>query len=164
MAEHFRHRAEILRFIEYMDVGTTNRWDPDEVLTTAEIRTAIAARWPLESLAPELPRRGGDALPLSRRRRRDRIDPLRERALLRHVHAARGYPPTEGSTPACSQQRAPTCARSCAPARATGSLRSGSKRCGVSASDRYSAERAGLREAASRPNPRPRIEMSYIGG
>src|SRR5207248_2014295 len=26
MAEHFRHRPEILRFIEYMDVGSSNGW------------------------------------------------------------------------------------------------------------------------------------------
>ncbi len=52
MAEHFRHRPEILRFIEFMDVGTTNAWRPEEVLPAREIAREIAARWPLEPLSP----------------------------------------------------------------------------------------------------------------
>jgi GTP 3',8-cyclase len=52
LAEHFRHRPEILRFIEYMDVGATNGWQPDEVVPAAELLGAIAERWPLEPLAP----------------------------------------------------------------------------------------------------------------
>ena len=53
MAEHFRQRSEILRFIEYMDVGSTNGWRFDEVVPAAEILAAIETRWPLESLAPK---------------------------------------------------------------------------------------------------------------
>ena len=55
MAEHFRHRPEILRFIEYMDVGSTNRWRHEDVVPAAESRRAIEQRWPLESLAPASP-------------------------------------------------------------------------------------------------------------
>jgi cyclic pyranopterin phosphate synthase len=55
MAEHFRHRPEILRFIEYMDVGATNRWQPEQVVPTAAIVAAIASRWPLQALARERP-------------------------------------------------------------------------------------------------------------
>jgi len=41
MAERFRNSAHILRFIEYMDVGTTNGWRLDDVVPAAEIRNAI---------------------------------------------------------------------------------------------------------------------------
>jgi cyclic pyranopterin phosphate synthase len=52
MAEHFRDRPEVLRFIEYMDVGSSNGWRREEVVTAAEIVETITARWPLEALAP----------------------------------------------------------------------------------------------------------------
>jgi GTP 3',8-cyclase len=52
MAEYFRHRPQTLRFIEYMDVGSTNGWTSAEVVPAAEIVDRIAARWPLEPLAP----------------------------------------------------------------------------------------------------------------
>jgi GTP 3',8-cyclase len=51
MAEHFRGRAEILRFIEYMDVGESNGWRLQEVVPASEILAAIEQRWPLEPLA-----------------------------------------------------------------------------------------------------------------
>jgi len=51
MAAHFRERPEILRFIEYMDVGTTNGWRAAEVVPAAELRDLIDARWPLEPVA-----------------------------------------------------------------------------------------------------------------
>jgi cyclic pyranopterin phosphate synthase len=35
MAERFRHRGQILRFIEYMDVGSTNGWRAEEVVPAA---------------------------------------------------------------------------------------------------------------------------------
>jgi GTP 3',8-cyclase len=52
MAEHFRHRPQTLRFIEYMDVGSTNGWTDAEVVPAAEIVDRIGGRWPLEPLAP----------------------------------------------------------------------------------------------------------------
>jgi cyclic pyranopterin phosphate synthase len=55
VAEHFRHSGHILRFIEYMDVGTTNGWRLDDVVPAAEIRQAIDAAWPLESLPASYP-------------------------------------------------------------------------------------------------------------
>lgn len=55
MAEHFRHSGHILRFIEYMDVGTTNGWRLDDVVPAAEIRQAIDRRWPLEPLRANYP-------------------------------------------------------------------------------------------------------------
>jgi len=50
MAERFRHSGHILRFIEYMDVGTTNGWRLDDVVPATDIHHAIDAKWPLEPL------------------------------------------------------------------------------------------------------------------
>ena len=55
MADHFRRQGHILRFIEYMDVGTTNGWCMNDVVPAAEIRKAIEAVWPLEPLEPRYP-------------------------------------------------------------------------------------------------------------
>jgi cyclic pyranopterin phosphate synthase len=52
MADHFRHSGEVLRFIEYMDVGTTNDWALGDVVPAAEVLRAIDAKWPLEPLDP----------------------------------------------------------------------------------------------------------------
>ncbi|MEO6984616.1 MAG: GTP 3',8-cyclase MoaA [Paralcaligenes sp.] len=48
MARHFRHSGHILRFIEFMDVGTTNGWNLEEVLTGAEVLKKIGAEFPIE--------------------------------------------------------------------------------------------------------------------
>jgi cyclic pyranopterin phosphate synthase len=50
MARHFRHSGHILRFIEFMDVGTTNGWNMSEVVTGAEIIERIGAEFPLEPI------------------------------------------------------------------------------------------------------------------
>ena len=55
MAERFRGSGHILRFIEYMDVGTTNGWRMDDVVPAAEIAERINAHWRLEPLQPEYP-------------------------------------------------------------------------------------------------------------
>ena len=47
----------MLRFIEFMDVGTTNGWRLDDVVPAAEIIAVIGERWPLEPLAPSYPGR-----------------------------------------------------------------------------------------------------------
>jgi cyclic pyranopterin phosphate synthase len=48
MARHFREAGHILRFIEYMDVGTTNGWRMDDVVPAAEIAALINAEFPIE--------------------------------------------------------------------------------------------------------------------
>src|SRR5947208_6862706 len=55
LAAHFRHSGHVLRFIEYMDVGTTNGWRLDEVVPAAEIISLVGGQWPLEPLAPGCP-------------------------------------------------------------------------------------------------------------
>lgn len=50
MAEHFRHSGVVLRFIEYMDAGTSNGWRMDDVVPAREILDRIAARHPLHAV------------------------------------------------------------------------------------------------------------------
>ncbi|MBI4193746.1 MAG: GTP 3',8-cyclase MoaA [Betaproteobacteria bacterium] len=52
MARFFRERGHILRFIEYMDVGHTNGWRMDDVVTAREIVERINAEMPLEPADP----------------------------------------------------------------------------------------------------------------
>jgi len=48
MARYFRESGDILRFVEYMDVGHTNGWRLDDVVPAAELVAAIDAELPLE--------------------------------------------------------------------------------------------------------------------
>ncbi len=52
MAERWRGTGHIVRFIEYMDVGSTNGWRMDDVVPSAEIVKMIGARYPLEPADP----------------------------------------------------------------------------------------------------------------
>src|SRR4051812_2066844 len=47
MAERWRGTGHIVRFIEYMDVGSSNGWVMDDVVPSAEVVRLISARWPL---------------------------------------------------------------------------------------------------------------------
>lgn len=44
LIEHFGPRRVPVRFIEFMDVGTTNRWAMEEVVTSQNVRRIIAAK------------------------------------------------------------------------------------------------------------------------
>jgi GTP 3',8-cyclase len=48
LARHFKGSGDIVRFIEYMDVGLTNGWRMDHVLSGREIVALIDAELPLE--------------------------------------------------------------------------------------------------------------------
>ena len=48
LAGAFRGRGVIVRFIEYMDVGTTNGWEMADVVPSQEVIDRIGAVWPLE--------------------------------------------------------------------------------------------------------------------
>ncbi len=48
LAAFAREGGHLLRFIEFMDVGTTNGWRLDSVVSAEEIRRTLHARWPLE--------------------------------------------------------------------------------------------------------------------
>ncbi len=50
LARHFRNTPHVVRFIEYMDVGSTNGWRLDDVVTAKEIVAAIDAEMPIEPI------------------------------------------------------------------------------------------------------------------
>jgi cyclic pyranopterin phosphate synthase len=52
MAGRWRGSGHILRYIEFMDVGSTNGWRMDAVVPSAEVIRCISERWPLEPVDP----------------------------------------------------------------------------------------------------------------
>ncbi len=52
MARHFRGTPHLLRFIEFMDVGSTNHWRMDDVIPSREVVRQINAVFPLEPVDP----------------------------------------------------------------------------------------------------------------
>jgi GTP 3',8-cyclase len=157
MAEHFRERGNTLRFIEYMDVGTTNRWQLDEVVPSAEILAMLDARWPLEPVAP-----GYSGEVASRYRYRDGAGEI---GLISSV--------TQPFCGACTRARLSadgklyTCLFAGAGHDLRAPLRDGADDAALAATlrstwsaraDRYSEQRSPSRTRKSK------IEMSYIGG
>jgi GTP 3',8-cyclase len=47
-----RDKGVTLRFIEFMDVGTTNGWQRDKVVPADEVQARVHARWPIEPVEP----------------------------------------------------------------------------------------------------------------
>lgn len=156
MAEHFRGRREILRFIEYMDVGNSNQWQPQEVVSAAEIVARISERWPLEALPPERP---GEVATRYRY-----MDGAGEIGVIHSVSqpfcnsCTRARMSAEGKLYTCLFASQGVDLR--APLRAgvdDGELEARLRATWAARTDRYSAERAHRRAAK-------KIEMSYIGG
>ncbi|MFA5087773.1 MAG: GTP 3',8-cyclase MoaA [Candidatus Omnitrophota bacterium] len=52
LVDHFKNTPHVLRFIEYMDAGNSNRWQAQRVVPSAEILAVIRARYPLGALTP----------------------------------------------------------------------------------------------------------------
>ena len=48
MAKHFHGTGQILRFIEFMDVGNSNAWNLTDVITSQEIADRIHAQMPIQ--------------------------------------------------------------------------------------------------------------------
>ncbi len=55
MAEYFRNSGIILRFIEYMDAGSSNGWRMNEVVTAKDIHQLIHQHHPLQPVDPGYP-------------------------------------------------------------------------------------------------------------
>ncbi len=158
MAERFRGSGCVLRFIEYMDVGTTNGWRPQDVVPATEILELIGSRWPLEPLAPTRP---GEVASRFRY-----LDGGGEIGLIHAVTApfchgcTRARLSADGKLFTCLFAAAGRDLR--APLRGGGTDRELSELIAGAWSarrDRYSAERAARHGSAA-----GRIEMSYIGG
>jgi len=160
LAAYFRERGHTLRFIEFMDVGNTNRWSSDSVVPAREIVERIGAAWPIEPVGPAY--RGEVA---SRYRYRDGageigvISSVTE-PFCRDCHRAR----------LSADGKLYTCLFASLGWDILGCLRSGADdntlvefaaRIWRGRMDRYSDERA---EALAAGETRAKVEMSYIGG
>jgi cyclic pyranopterin phosphate synthase len=55
LVRHFRGTKHVVRFIEFMDVGTLNRWDLSQVVPAREIRDLISAEFPLVPVEANYP-------------------------------------------------------------------------------------------------------------
>ena len=51
LLERFRGTPVIVRFIEFMDVGSRNQWRPDLVVPSRELAARVNERWPITPLA-----------------------------------------------------------------------------------------------------------------
>jgi cyclic pyranopterin phosphate synthase len=156
MAEHFRGRGQILRFIEYMDVGNSNHWQPHEVVSAAEIIATISERWPLQALAPERP---GEVATRYRYR-----DGAGEIGVIHSVsqpfcgNCTRARMSAEGKLYTCLFATRGLDLRALLRSGIDdGALEARLRSTWAARTDRYSAERA--HHAAAK-----KIEMSYIGG
>jgi len=52
LVEKFRNSGAILRFIEYMDVGTINHWQPADTVPARELVELVNAQWPIQPAEP----------------------------------------------------------------------------------------------------------------
>tara|TARA_Y100000588_G_scaffold205228_1_gene219026 strand:- start:7203 stop:8210 length:1008 start_codon:yes stop_codon:yes gene_type:complete len=55
LARYFKERGHIVRFIEFMDVGTINKWNLDQVVSAAEIFEIINSELPIEPVESNYP-------------------------------------------------------------------------------------------------------------
>lgn len=52
LLKQFRNTGVVVRFIEFMDVGTLNDWQADQVLSSQEIISMINSQWPVSPKDP----------------------------------------------------------------------------------------------------------------
>jgi GTP 3',8-cyclase len=157
MARHFRGSGHALRFIEYMDVGTTNGWRLDDVVPAAEIVERIDAAFPLEPVEPAY--RGEVA---QRWRYRDGAGEIGVIASVTQPFCGdctRARVSAEGKLYTCLFAVRGTDLRALLRSGATNdALRDAIAGVWTKRTDRYSEIRS------ERTSELPRIEMSYIGG
>jgi GTP 3',8-cyclase len=55
MAERWRGSGHIIRYIEFMDVGSTNGWRMDDVVPSNEVIKMISSVWPLQAIDANYP-------------------------------------------------------------------------------------------------------------
>ena len=119
MAGRFRGTGHIVRYIEYMDVGSSNGWELADVVSAREVVERIGAAYPLEPVEANYPGGSRQALAVPRWGRRDRGNRLGDPAVLRRVHTRPGSPPRASSIRASSRPPAATSGRCCGAAART---------------------------------------------
>ena len=162
MARHFKGTGAVLRFIEYMDVGTSNGWNMAEVLPSSEVIARIDEHLPLVPLeahsAAETAQRWGYA------------DGNGEIGVISSVTRAfcgtctRARLSTEGKLYLCLFASTGHDLRALVRNGASDeAIASAIAHIWQARTDRYSQLR-GSSEAASQAPQERRVEMSYIGG
>ena len=115
VARHFRGTGQVVRFIEYMDVGATNGWRLDDVVPGREIVDLINAAFPLEPVDPGYRGEVAQRYRYKDGSGRGRRHHIGHPALLRGLHPC----PALGRGPALHlsvcNARAPICARCSGP-------------------------------------------------
>ena len=160
LVERFRGSGVIVRFIEYMDVGNRNHWEPERVVPSKELVALINARWPIEALERnyqgEVARRYGFA------------DGAGEVGFISSVTQAfcgdcsRARLSSDGAMYTCLFAAQGTTLRDPMRAGATDDeLSELIRRVWSGRQDRYSELRANLRQATG---DHTKVEMYYIGG
>ncbi|PYE15973.1 cyclic pyranopterin monophosphate synthase subunit MoaA [Williamsia limnetica] len=159
LADHFRGTDTTVRFIEYMDVGTTNGWNLGEVVPARIIVDTISAVFPLALVPPRYP---GEVAARYRYR-----DGMGEIGVISSVTNPFCRSCTRARLSADGQVH--TCLFSSGGFDLRSHLRSGAsdleleailRRLWLGRKDRYSE----LRSAATDSVTTNKIEMSYIGG
>ena len=163
LAQRFKGTGHILRFIEFMDVGTLNDWNLAKVVPAAEILDRVGTEFPLESADPNYP---GEVA-----QRWRYADGSGEIGVISSV-----------SAPFCGdchrarltiEGRLVTCLFAADGVDLRGPLREGADDDALREriagtwkrrADRYSEERAAQTDGDGRSPDRPRIEMYQVGG
>jgi cyclic pyranopterin phosphate synthase len=163
LARSFQGTGHIVRFIEFMDVGTLNHWELSHVVPAKEIVARIDAEMPLESLEPNYP---GEVA--RRYRYRDGSGEIGVIASVSQPFCGdctRARLTIEGQLVTCLFAAGGTDLRT--PLRAgAGDEELHDIIAGLWSrrADRYSEERAALTDATGHVPERPKIEMYQIGG
>jgi cyclic pyranopterin phosphate synthase len=163
LARRFRGTGHIVRFIEFMDVGTLNGWDLSQVVPAREIVERISREFPLE---PADPNYAGEVA--SRWVYRDGGGEI---GVISSVSA----PFCGGCTRArlTIEGRLVTCLFAEGGVDLREPLRAGASDSGLreriakvwgARRDRYSEERAALTDTSGHVAARPKIEMYQVGG
>jgi cyclic pyranopterin phosphate synthase len=162
IARYFKERGHVVRFIEFMDVGTLNDWREADVLSAREIIERVAAELPLE--------------PVARREASDTA--LRFRYLDDGVEVGAIASVTQPFCGACTRARLSsdgalyTCLFASSGLDLKAPLRSGAddheierliRERWAARADRYSEEREERMQLGG-PPAEPRVEMYRIGG
>lgn len=169
MARHFRGTGIALRFIEYMDVGSSNGWRMEQVLPSAEVLARLQAELALVPLPAEA--EGETAQRWGWANAHGRHDPaLGEIGLISSVTQAfcgscnRARLSTEGKLYLCLFATQGWDLRQLLRSQASDAdIAHALAAIWHTRTDRYSQLRAAAAGAATR-EPGQRIEMSYIGG
>jgi len=156
MARRFRGTGHVVRFIEYMDVGTSNGWRMEDVVPAAEVVATVAREFPLEPVPRDDPSETAETWRYKDGGGEIGVIASVTRAFCRGCTRARLS--ADGHLYTCLFATAGTDLK--APLRSGASdadLEALVRRVWSARADRYS-------EIRSEATPSKRVEMSYIGG